>query len=92
MPVVDKLEIDTLPFAAQRVCLRNCFFIIIILSPHDLVTVAMFDEVVGFSFLRGLHLNDSKEGLDSKRDRHEHIGLCVPLASVPLSVLSMVWD
>lgn len=44
--------------------------------------MARFDEVVGFSYLRGLHLNDSKEGLDSKKDRHEHIGLCVlPLSS-----------
>jgi AP endonuclease-1 len=45
-------------------------------TSHALL-VAKFDQVVGFSYLRGLHLNDSKEGLDSKRDRHEHIGLCV---------------
>jgi len=37
--------------------------------------MATFGQVVGFSYLRGLHLNDSKEGLDSKRDRHEHIGM-----------------
>jgi endonuclease IV len=46
--------------------------------------VTEFDEIVGFSYLRGLHINDSKEGLGSKRDRHEHIGLCVP----PLSSFS----
>lgn len=52
-----------------------------LVSLHALI-VAKFDEVVGFSYLRGLHLNDSKEGLDSKRDRHEHIGLYVlPLSS-----------
>ncbi|KAK6090899.1 hypothetical protein P3W45_000144 [Vairimorpha bombi] len=33
-----------------------------------------FDEVIGFKFLRAVHLNDSKEGLGSRKDRHEHIG------------------
>lgn len=39
-----------------------------------------FDRIVGAQYLRGMHLNDSKEALGSRKDRHEniaqgHIGL-----------------
>ncbi|TPX60387.1 hypothetical protein PhCBS80983_g01802 [Powellomyces hirtus] len=37
-------------------------------------TMAQFEKTVGMSFLRGIHLNDSKEGLGSKKDRHENLG------------------
>ena len=30
-----------------------------------------FDEVIGFEYLRGMHLNDSKKELASRVDRHE---------------------
>ncbi len=33
-----------------------------------------FDEIVGLARLRGVHLNDSKTELGSRKDRHEHIG------------------
>ncbi|KJE93875.1 endonuclease IV [Capsaspora owczarzaki ATCC 30864] len=33
-----------------------------------------FDRIVGFQYLRGLHLNDSKGELGCNRDRHENIG------------------
>lgn len=33
-----------------------------------------FDSVVGFNYLKGIHLNDSMFGLASKKDRHESIG------------------
>lgn len=33
-----------------------------------------FEEVVGFKYLKGMHLNDSKKKLGSKVDRHESIG------------------
>ena len=33
-----------------------------------------FDSVVGFSYLHGMHLNDSKKGLGSKVDRHHSLG------------------
>ena len=33
-----------------------------------------FDDVIGLSRLRMMHLNDSKAPLGSKRDRHELIG------------------
>ena len=35
---------------------------------------AQFDRVVGLKHLAALHLNDSKTGLGSRVDRHEHIG------------------
>ncbi|KAI8981261.1 xylose isomerase-like protein [Trametes punicea] len=34
-----------------------------------------FDREVGIGYLRGMHLNDSKAALGSKKDRHENIGL-----------------
>ncbi len=37
-------------------------------------TFAEFDEVVGFRYLRGMHLNDSKPDLGSRVDRHESLG------------------
>ena len=37
-------------------------------------TFRHFDEVVGFSYLMGMHLNESKKDLGSRVDRHESIG------------------
>ncbi len=37
-------------------------------------TFTEFDNVVGFRYLRGMHLNDSKPDLGSRVDRHESIG------------------
>ena len=34
----------------------------------------MFDEVIGLDRLKAVHLNDSKNILDSHKDRHERIG------------------
>lgn len=33
-----------------------------------------FDDVIGFRYLSGMHLNDTKKGLGSKVDRHESLG------------------
>jgi deoxyribonuclease-4 len=33
-----------------------------------------FDDVLGLDRLRAIHLNDSKKELNSRVDRHEHIG------------------
>jgi deoxyribonuclease-4 len=33
-----------------------------------------FDEVVGFKYLKGMHLNDSKKELGSRVDRHDSLG------------------
>jgi deoxyribonuclease IV len=38
-------------------------------------TLARFDEIVGLERLKVVHLNDSKGGLGSGLDRHEHIGM-----------------
>lgn len=37
-------------------------------------TMAEFERVVGFGFLRGLHLNDAMFALGSRKDRHHSIG------------------
>ncbi|HUP27336.1 MAG TPA: deoxyribonuclease IV [Chloroflexia bacterium] len=36
--------------------------------------VESFDRIVGLDKLHAIHLNDSKKGLGSRVDRHEHIG------------------
>ena len=33
-----------------------------------------FEEVIGFQYLKGMHLNDAKKGLNSRVDRHDSIG------------------
>ena len=33
-----------------------------------------FEQEVGFEYLKGMHLNDSKKELGSRVDRHESIG------------------
>ena len=38
-------------------------------------TFAEFEQIVGFRYLRGMHLNDSKPELGSRVDRHESLGL-----------------
>lgn len=38
-------------------------------------TFAELERVVGISRLKAIHLNDSRGGLGSHRDRHEHIGM-----------------
>ena len=39
-----------------------------------LKTMEHFDRTVGMGYLRGMHLNDSKVGLNSHVDRHESLG------------------
>lgn len=36
-------------------------------------TWADFDSIVGFDYLRGMHLNDAKKGLGSRVDRHDSL-------------------
>ena len=38
-------------------------------------TLDKFSNEVGLKYLKVIHLNDSKDKLNSNRDRHEHIGL-----------------
>jgi len=37
-------------------------------------TFEEFDRVIGFQYLKGMHLNDSKKELASRVDRHDNIG------------------
>ncbi len=37
-------------------------------------TFAEFEKIVGFEYLKAMHINDSKKGLGSRVDRHESIG------------------
>lgn len=37
-------------------------------------TFGKFDEIIGFQYLRGMHINDSKKELASRVDRHDSIG------------------
>lgn len=37
-------------------------------------TMAKFDTIVGFKYLKGMHLNDSKPDLGARVDRHDSIG------------------
>ena len=37
-------------------------------------TMQKFDTIVGFSYLRGMHLNDAKPPLGSRVDRHQSLG------------------
>jgi deoxyribonuclease-4 len=45
-----------------------------------------FDNVIGFKYLRGMHLNDAKKGLNSRVDRHDSIG-AGNLGSDPFKIL-----
>lgn len=60
------------------VCLDTCHTFV---SGYDLrgakaceATFAHFDAVVGFSYLRGMHINDSKAKFGSRVDRHASLG------------------
>ncbi|TYB32178.1 MAG: deoxyribonuclease IV [Candidatus Mcinerneyibacterium aminivorans] len=37
-------------------------------------TMENFDKVIGLKYLKGVHLNDSKVGLNSRKDRHANVG------------------
>lgn len=38
-------------------------------------TMAEFDKIVGFKYLSGMHINDSKGALGSRKDRHDSLGV-----------------
>ncbi|MBN1999321.1 deoxyribonuclease IV, partial [candidate division KSB1 bacterium] len=60
------------------VCLDTCHLFV---AGYDIrtrkayqQTMSEFDRIIGFKYLRGMHLNDSKRELASRVDRHENIG------------------
>ncbi len=60
------------------VCIDTCHAFV---AGYDLrtkesfeTTFEEFDKIIGFKFLKGMHLNDAKKTLGSKIDRHESLG------------------
>jgi len=60
------------------VCLDTCHTFS---AGYDLITregyqetLARFDEIVGFGYLKGMHLNDGKKAQGSRVDRHASLG------------------
>lgn len=70
--IIDRIEDKT----RVGVCLDTCHTFT---AGYDIVgdydgVFNEFDEVVGFQYLRAMHLNDSKKELGSHVDRHDSIG------------------
>ncbi|WP_299180208.1 deoxyribonuclease IV [uncultured Neptuniibacter sp.] len=60
------------------VCLDTCHMFAAgydIRTPESCAEVfEQFEQIVGFQYLKGMHLNDSKGGLNSRLDRHHSLG------------------
>ena len=72
--IIDKVEDKS----RVGVCIDSCHAFA---AGYDLSTIdcyadtwRRFDETIGFKYLSGMHLNDTKKGLASKVDRHETLG------------------
>jgi len=70
--------IERVPTGRFGLCFDTCHAFA---AGHDLSTAAGYqavmadiDRLVGVETIRAFHLNDSKKGLRSRVDRHEHIG------------------
>jgi deoxyribonuclease-4 len=79
--ILDRLYDRTSSSIKHRfgICLDTCHAFA---SGYDLAskesvyeTMDKFDSQVGYEYLKLIHLNDSRDKLFSRRDRHEHIGL-----------------
>jgi deoxyribonuclease-4 len=73
--LLSAIEADGVPVG---ICFDTCH---VFAAGYDLRTRAgydrtwrKFDRIIGRKYLIALHLNDSKEGFASRKDRHEHIG------------------
>lgn len=70
--IIDKVEDKS----RVGVCLDTCHTFTAgydFLTEYDQV-FGDFESIVGFNYLRGIHLNDSKKPLGSRVDRHDSIG------------------
>lgn len=72
--IIDKIEDKS----RVGVCIDTCHMFT---AGYDIrtreaydVSMAQFENIVGFKYLMGMHLNDSKPDLGSHVDRHESIG------------------
>ena len=71
--IIEKVDLDE----KVGVCLDTCH---IYDGGYDIVNnldgvIDEFDTIIGLDRLKAIHLNDSKHGLNSHKDRHEKIGL-----------------
>ena len=72
--IIDRIEDKS----RVGVCIDSCHAFA---GGYDLATTEVydatwreFDRIIGFEYLRGMHLNDAKKGLDSRVDRHDSLG------------------
>ncbi len=72
--IIDKVEDKS----RVGVCLDTCHTLA---AGYDIRSAAgfretfeHFDRAVGFKYLKGMHLNDSKKGVSSRVDRHDSLG------------------
>jgi deoxyribonuclease-4 len=72
--IIDKVEDKS----RIGVCIDTCHMFV---AGYDIrtreaydKTWAEFEKTVGFKYLMGMHINDSKASLGSKKDRHHSIG------------------
>ena len=72
--IIDKVEDKS----RVGVCIDTCHMFV---AGYDIrtretydKTWAEFEKIVGFKYLMGMHLNDSKPPLGSKKDRHHSLG------------------
>ena len=72
--IIDKVEDKS----RVGVCLDTCHTFTAgydILNPEHYTEVFNeFESIVGFNYLKGIHLNDSKKALGTRVDRHDSIG------------------
>lgn len=72
--IIDKVEDKT----RVGVCIDTCHAVA---AGYDLISAEGyeksfndFERIVGFKYLRGMHLNDAKKGIGSRVDRHDSLG------------------
>ncbi len=72
--IIDKIEDKS----RVGVCIDTCHMFTAGYDIRDQasyeISMAQFGNIVGFEYLRGMHLNDSKPDLGSHVDRHQSIG------------------
>ena len=72
--IIDKVEDKS----RVGVCIDTCHSFA---AGYDLSTIQGFNKafddferIIGFRYLKGMHLNDAKKGLNSRVDRHDSLG------------------
>jgi deoxyribonuclease-4 len=75
--IIDKVEDKS----RVGVCIDTCHAVA---AGYDLISPEGyeksfddFERIVGFKYLRGMHLNDAKKGIGSRVDRHDSLGFGV---------------